>query len=135
MDKKFIMKLNSKITADFVFTIHLILVCIVALGWLIPGFFYVHITLLLATFLSEIFLGYCPLTTLEFGIRKKLDPSLLFDKSCIIHYLRKWRGLEPRVSTTKNISFLKRNSSLFILFMLGILVFYLNLFIRINQIL
>ncbi len=135
MDKKFIMKLNSKITADFVFTIHLILVCIVALGWLIPGFFYVHITLLLATFLSEIFLGYCPLTTLEFGIRKKLDPSLLFDKSCIIHYLRKWRGLEPRVSTTKNISFLKRNSSLFILFMLGILVFSLNLFIRINQIL
>jgi len=109
--------------ADFVFLVHLVLVCIVAVGWLIPGFFYVHLTLLIATFLSEIFLGYCPLTTLEFDIRKKLDPSLLFDKSCMVHYIRKWRGLGPRPIKTTNISFFKKNSFLFILLALGLLSF------------
>lgn len=122
-------KIFYQIAADFVFLLHLILVCIVAVGWLIPGFFYVHLILLLATFLSEIFLGFCPLTTLEFGIRKKLDPSLLFDKSCMVHYLRKWRGLGPRPLVSNKSSFFKKNSFIFILLILGILSFAYRFFI------
>ena len=129
MDKSGAIKIFYQLTADFVFLVHLILVCIVAVGWLVPGLFYVHLAILLATFLSEIFLGYCPLTTLEFGIRKKLDPSLLFDKSCMVHYLRKWKGLGPRPIVTTKVSFFKKNSFLFILLALGLLSFVYRFFV------
>lgn len=129
MDNNRAKKIFYRLTADFVFLTHLTLVCIVAVGWLIPGFFYVHLTLLIATFLSEIFLGYCPLTTLEFGIRKKLDPSLLFDKSCMVHYIRKWRGLGPRPVASNNTSFFKKNKFLFILLALGLLSFVYRFFL------
>lgn len=110
-----VMRISYRLTADFLFLVHLILVCIVALGWLIPGLFYLHLTLLLATFLSEIFLGYCPFTRMEYAIRHKLDPTLLFDKSCMVHYLRKWRGLGPRPAITGKVSFSKKNSFVLIL--------------------
>lgn len=126
------MKIIQKLTADFIFFVHLTLVCIVLVGWLIPVLFYTHLSLLLATLLSEIFLGYCLLTRLEFGIRRKLDPTLLFDKSCIVHYIRKWRGLGPRPVVTTKKSFLKKNSFLFILLALGILSLTFRLLITSN---
>jgi len=125
-----VMRISYRLTANFVFLIHLILVCILVVGWLLPGLFYLHLTLLLATFLSEIFLGYYLLTHLEFGIRKKLDPTLLFDKSCIVHYIRKWRGLTPRPVATTSPSFLKKNGFIFILLALGILSFSFRYFIN-----
>lgn len=116
-----------KALADFIFLVHFALVCIVAVGWLIPGLFYLHISLLLATFLSEIFLGYCPLTRLEYAIRHKLDPTLLFDKSCMVHYLRKWRGLGPRPAPTSPPTFFKKNSFTFILIGIAFLSLAYNL--------
>jgi hypothetical protein len=107
--------------ADLFFFIHFVLVVIVAVGWLLPILFYTHLSLLLLTLLSEIFLGYCILTRLEFGIRRKLDPMLSFDKSCMVHYIRKWRGLAPRPPSTLKLSFFKKNSFLFILLALGLL--------------
>ena len=101
--------------ADFVFWIHLAVVLLVVVGWLWPKLFYPSIILLAATLLSEIFLGFCPLTRLEFGIRKKLDPRLSFDKSCTSHYTRKWRGLPPREMREVVGSFFKRKSFLFVL--------------------
>ena len=101
--------------ADFVFWIHLGVVLLVVFGWLWPILFYPSIILLAATLLSEIFLGFCPLTRLEFGIRKKLDPRLSFDKSCISHYTRKWRGSPPREMREVVGSFFKRKSFLFVL--------------------
>lgn len=102
-------------TADIIFWVHLAVVLLVVLGWLWPKLFYPSIILLVATLLSEIFLGFCPLTRLEFGIRKKLDPNLTFDKSCISHYTRKWRGLPPREMREVMGSFFKRKSFLFVL--------------------
>ena len=116
-------RLAYRLTAEFIFIIHLILVCIVAVGWLVPKLFYLHLTLLLATLFSEIFLGYCPLTRMEYTLRRKIDPTLLFDKSCMVHYIRKWRGLPPRPAVTQPISFFKKNSFLFILAALAILSF------------
>lgn len=109
--------------ADLIFVLHLTLVVIVVLGWLIPRFFYLHLILLTLTALSEVFLGYCLLSRMEFSLRKKLNPTLLFDKSCIVHYLRKWRGLRPRPKVVGEVSFLKKNSFLFILLGLGLLSF------------
>lgn len=116
-------KLSYKVAAEIVFSVHFLLVATVSLGWLIPGMFYIHLALLLATLLSEIFLGYCVLTRLEFGLRRKLDPTLVFDKSCMIHYLRKWRGLAPRPTTslTAPLSFFKKHTFLFILLTLALL--------------
>ena len=121
-----VIRISHRFTADFIFLVHLILVCIVSVGWLVPGLFYLHLTLLLATLLSEVFLGYCPLTRMEYAIRHKLDPTLLFDRSCIIHYLRKWRGLGPRPAITGKVPFFKRNSFLFILICIGVLSFSYN---------
>lgn len=118
-----------KFIADLVFLVHLALVGAVALGWLIPGFFYIHLALLLATLFSEMFLGYCPLTRLEFGLRKKLDPTLSFDKSCMVHYLRKWRGLVPRPAISSQASFFKKHTFIFVLLALGILSFVYRFYI------
>lgn len=128
-NKSTMIRLLYQLTADFIFFIHLILVCIVAIGWLIPGLFYLHLTLLLATFLSEIFFGHCILTRIEYALRHKIDPTLVFDKSCIVHYIRKWRGLNPRVISTNKKSFLKKNSFLFILLIIGILSISYNYYL------
>jgi hypothetical protein len=113
-------RISLRFTADFVFLIHFALVCIVSAGWLIPQLFYVHLVLLMGTLCSEIFLGYCPFTRLEFGIRKRLNPNLVFDKSCMMHYILKWRGREPRPVATDTSSFFKKHSFLFILLIIGI---------------
>ncbi len=99
-----------RLTADFVFLVHFALVVIVALGWLFPALFYIHLILIILTVFSEIFLGYCLLTRMEFGLRKKIDPTLSFDRSCIVHYLRKWRGLAPRPASTAKMSFFKKTA-------------------------
>jgi hypothetical protein len=121
-----VMRISYRFTADFVFLVHLTLVCVVAVGWLIPQLFYLHLTLLLATLCSEIFLGYCILTRMEYAIRHKLDPMLLFDKSCIVHYLRKWRGLAPRPIIITKPTFFRKNSFLFILISLAVMSFGYN---------
>jgi hypothetical protein len=121
MNNRPVSHISQLVLAEIIFAIHFVLVAIVAVGWLIPGFFYTHLTLLVLTLLSEIFLGYCMLTRLEFGIRKQLDPTLIFDKSCMVHYIRKWRGLAPRPVSTLKLTFFKKNSFFFILLGVGAL--------------
>lgn len=120
MNNRPVWRFSGLVAAEIIFIIHFVLVCLVAFGWLIPGFFYTHLALLILTLLSEMSLGYCILTRLEFGIRRKLDPTLLFDKSCMVHYIHKWRGLAPRPAPTVKLPFFKKNSFLFILLGLGI---------------
>jgi hypothetical protein len=118
-----------QVSADFVFFIHLLLIFTVAFGWLIPGLFYTHLTLVVLTLLSELLWGYCLLTRLEFGIRKKLNPALLFDTSCIIHYVRKWKGLAPRIISSDKKSFLKKNGFLITLIVIGAASFFYKFWI------
>jgi len=109
-----------KIYANFVFVLHFILVLVVVFGWLIPGdFFYVFLIFFSLTLISEILLGYCVLTKIEFDLRKKIDPDKKFDKSCIVHYIRSWRGLSPREPVINKNNFFQKNSFIFI--MLGLL--------------
>lgn len=107
--------------AEGIFVIHFVVVLINVFGWLFPGWvFYVYLTAWALAFSADMLWSTCPLTYLEFGIRKKLDPSATFDKSCIAHYMRKWRGLSPRpfVAPTRK-TFRERYSFAFI--MLGLL--------------
>ena len=109
--------------ADFIFVIHLAVILIVSFGWLIPSLFYIFIIIIISSILSEIYLHYCFLSKLEFGIRKKIDPTRIYDKSCIIHYTRVLFGLGPRIPSKQPQHFLKRNTFIFILlgiFVLGI---------------
>ncbi|MDO8423984.1 MAG: DUF2784 family protein [bacterium] len=106
------------ILADFIFIVHLALVLIVSIGWLVPGMYYIFLTLLGLTFLMEIFLGYCPLTPLEFNLRRKLNPTATYGSSCITHYMRALFGRKPGVETTDNPTFFKKHS--FLLILLGL---------------
>ena len=119
--------------ANVVFILHLALVLIVAFGWLIPSMYYVFLVLLAAVFLMDLFLGYCPLTPLEFGIRKKLDPTKTYDSSCIAHYMRALFGQKPRVETKENPTFLKKHSFKFILLGLFMVSTLFRLFVVGNQ--
>ncbi|MFA7216583.1 MAG: DUF2784 family protein [Candidatus Paceibacterota bacterium] len=108
-------------SANLIFVVHFLLVLVVAFGWLIPGkFFYVFLTFFVLTFISEIAFGYCALTKIEFDLRRRIDPDKKFDKSCIAHYIRSWRGLPPRESFITQKTFLQNNS--FIILMLGLLL-------------
>lgn len=109
--------------AGLIFVIHLAVVLIVSLGWLIPSLFYIFLILIITSIISESSLHYCFLSKLEFGIRKKIDPTRIYDKSCIIHYTRALFGLGPRIPPKQPQPFLKRNTFIFILlgiFVLGI---------------
>lgn len=87
--------------ANVIFLMHLSLVLIVCIGWLFPSIFYLFLTLLVGTALSEVFLGYCILTKWEFGLRRKINSTKQFDTSCIFHYGRALFGLAPRVPQNK----------------------------------
>ncbi|MFZ2521981.1 MAG: DUF2784 family protein [Minisyncoccia bacterium] len=106
--------------ASILFTVHFLLFFLVAVGWLIPSLFYFFLGALIATFLSEIFLGYCPLSKWEFDLRRRLDPSREFDKSCIVHYIRMTFGLKPRVHNQAKKTFIKEKSFLLVLIALFI---------------
>lgn len=103
--------------AGAVFAVHLAVVIIVSVGWLVPSLFYVYIALFAATLYAELFLEHCPLTRLEFGIRRRLDPTRVFDTSCIMHYGRAFFGKLPRPSAdpARKTTFLKAHSFVFVL--------------------
>jgi hypothetical protein len=109
------------LAADFVFWVHLVVVGLVIVGWLWSPLFYPILALQVSTLFFEIVFGFCPLTKLEFGMRRKIDPSLVFDRSCTAHYSRKWRGLPPREIPIARGSFFKRKSFLFVLLGLALI--------------
>lgn len=107
-----------KILADFVFIVHFLLVLTVMFGWLFPKLFYFFLAAIIATALSEILFKYCLLSKIEFGLRRKINPDKHYDKSCIVHYWRVFRGMPPRLPKIPSPNFFKRNSFIFILILL-----------------
>ena len=75
--------------ANFIFLIHAAFALLVLVGWAIPGLFYIYLPVLITSLVSELLLGYCVLTKWEFGIRKKLNPTVHYEHSCLIHYGRR----------------------------------------------
>ncbi len=83
------MKLLYKISADFIFFIHLFVFLIVLFGWAIPSLWYVYLVTTGITLLVDLFLGYCLLSKWEFSLRKKIDIDLDYDHTWASFYIRK----------------------------------------------
>lgn len=121
-------KVLYRILADFVFVVHLSLVLLVVVGWLVPVLFYPFLVAVVLTFLSELFFGFCFLSKIEFGLRKRIDPNKIFDKSCIAHYVRSLFGLPPRSLPDVPKTFFKKNKFSFILLLVLSLGFSYRIF-------
>ncbi len=76
----------NKLLANIIFVVHFIFVIFILFGWLFPNIWYLYITALFITLLSEIILGYCPLSKFEFQIRKRVNPSLNYNYSFASYY-------------------------------------------------
>lgn len=112
-------------TANIIFVIHLFLVLVVTFGWLTDSLFYLFIITITATVLSELVFGYCVLSKWEFDLRRKIDPSKVYDTSCIMHYGRGLFGLKPREKSFTTKTFIQKNS---FLILLGSLFIIANLY-------
>lgn len=89
--------------ANLIFVIHFALVLMNVVGWLLPGpIFYVYLVTWFLAVAVDILFGVCPLTYMEFSVRRKLDPTAVFEKSCIVHYMRTWRGLPVRAPSSES---------------------------------
>lgn len=58
-----------------------------------PWYFYWHLTIVSATLLLNLLLGYCPLTSWEEKARKKFNPGFDHNGSFIATYLGKVTGV------------------------------------------
>ena len=79
--------------ANLVFMVHIALVLVILFGWHFESIHTIYVLILIITLISELFLGYCLLTKLEFDLRKKLDPALNYDSSFISYYGYRLLGL------------------------------------------
>lgn len=103
--------------ADIIFVIHFLLVLSVVFSWLFPKLFVYFLVLWTFTFISEILFGRCVLTNWEFDLRRKIFPDSKFEKSCMVHYAKKWFKIKPKEQKT-NKNFLQKNSFKIILVVL-----------------
>ena len=98
--------------ANVLFGVHVFAILSNVAGWLVPGFFFAYLAIMLASIVSELYFGYCVLTKLEFGLRKKVEPNLVFNTSCIKHYAFKFfkigkpAQLNGTTAKTRGYSFL-----------------------------
>lgn len=83
------MRFLYRIGADGIFVAHLLLVLVVVFGFLIPSIWYLYMTILVATLLSDVVYGYCILSKWEFNLRKKLDPGVTYNFTWATYYTYK----------------------------------------------
>ncbi len=117
------------IGANIIFLVHLLLVLIVTFGWLVGSLYYLFLASVVATFLSEATLGFCVLTKLEFGIRKKLHPEQIFPHSCITYYGRALFRLKPADPSHKPGTFFQKYSFLGLMIILSVVGTLFHFFI------
>ncbi len=82
------MKTIYRITADFIFGIHLLVLLVAVFGWLYPSMWVLYMIVLVSALISDIFLGYCILSKWEFILRKKVDQKVDYSYSFTTYYTR-----------------------------------------------
>ena len=80
---------RKKLTANLIFVLHFAVVLVLFLGWIIPQLWYLYVSLIGLTLISEFTFGYCLLSKWEFDLRKSIDPSLNYDYSFSSYYTYK----------------------------------------------
>jgi hypothetical protein len=92
-----------KIFADIVVLIHFLWIVFLFLGavWGVKNkvIRVIHLSGLFFAILIQVFGWYCPLTHLEFWLRSKHDPALVYVGSFIVHYAEKVVYLELSQAT------------------------------------
>lgn len=112
------MKLFYRILADCVFVLHLVIVLVALFGWVSPRLWNIYMVLLLATLISDIVLGYCILSKLEFDLRKKIDPDSRYDFTWTTYYTHKITN--KRISNT----FFKRTAITYLILCLCVNLYF-----------
>lgn len=103
-----------KLSADIIFVIHAFVFLTILFGWAFPSIWYIYISLLVVTLLSDLIFGFCPISKWEFLLRKKIDPKLSYNYQWTSYYTRK--------ITDENISpvFFSRIAVVFIVLSLAV---------------
>ncbi len=83
------MRLFYRIAADALFLFHFFLVSFGLFGWTVPALWPLYMTLLAATLMLDLTLGYCLLSKWEFDLRRKIDPTIEYDFSWTTYYTYK----------------------------------------------
>ncbi len=82
-----------KVAADVIVLIHFLWIIFLLFGalWGVRNRIVkiIHLSGLLFAIVIQVFGWYCPLTHLEFWLRSKHNPTLIYGGSFIIHYLEK----------------------------------------------
>lgn len=87
------MALLRRSAANAVFAIHVLFGLILLTGWTAADYKLAYLILLVSWPLSWIVFGYCPLTKLEFILRKPDHPELDPDAEAIQYYAHKLFGV------------------------------------------
>ena len=80
--------------ANLIFTAHVCLGIFFLVGWKFSHLQPLYLTLMIAWIGSWIFLGYCPLSRLEFSIRNKYNANINPYTEIIQHYIHKFLGIK-----------------------------------------
>lgn len=79
----------NRVAAEAIFLTHFVVLIVVLFGWIFPAIWWIYMTVLLATFVSNAALGRCVLSDWEFSLRQKYDPSTSYDYSYSSYYTYK----------------------------------------------
>ena len=111
----------KQLAANFIFILHTAIVALLFFGWLIPKLWYVYVSLILITLISESFLGYCLLSKWEFDLRKSVNPALEYDYSFSSYYTYKLtrKHLSSRFISAVGTAFLVASLILAFIFRFG----------------
>lgn len=72
--------------ANFIFLFHFILIFIALFGWTKDRLWWVYISVLILTLISDLTFGYCILSKWEFSLRKKIHPEIDYDYTWTTFY-------------------------------------------------
>lgn len=78
--------------ANMIFLIHICFGVYVLIGWLWPEYYEWYYLALGSWISTWLILGYCPLSRLEFSIRRTYDPTINPRREIIQHYIHKFTG-------------------------------------------
>lgn len=92
------MKTFYRIGADVIFLLHLLLVLLVVFGWATPNLWWIYMSALVATLISDLYFGYCILSKWEFDLRKRVNPATTYNYSWTTFYTYKFTN--QRISDT-----------------------------------
>jgi hypothetical protein len=83
------MKVVYRVGADLIFLFHFGLVLVAVFGFLFPRLWYVYMSALAVTFVSDLIFGYCIVSKWEFDLRKKIDPTINYNFTWTTYYTYK----------------------------------------------